>query len=150
MERRYLGKKEGVLSIRRGRNSKLHGQHISTYPGRRQDLIAHGFNVSNVPIVLEVCCAMHLNNGFVLTKPMVAVLQVKGKRLVCIVLDEDIAWWALDQVVNVLGLVAVIPIISPGWIALELTLDAYLSPGISRLKGGQLVVVRVVDERHAD
>lgn len=48
---------------------------------------------------------------------LVAVLQVKGKRLLYTILNKYIAEWALDQVVNVLGLVAGISIISPGFIA---------------------------------
>lgn len=145
-----MRKKERKVSIRGRRDSKLYGQHVSAHPGRRYDFVAYGSNIHDVLIVHQVCRAMHLDDGFVSTKSMVAVLEVKGKCILCTILDEYIAEWASDKMVNMLGLVASISNFSPGVLAVELALDAYLSPGIGCLKGGQLVVVLVVDKRHAD
>jgi hypothetical protein len=92
------------LSIRGRRNSKLHGEHIATHPGRRNDFVTHGFNLLDLLIAHQMRCTLHLDDHFVFTDIVVAVLEVEGEGSLRTALDEYLAEWAIDKIINMLSL----------------------------------------------
>lgn len=91
----------GAEVIIRGRhNGKLHGEHIATHPGCRNDLVAHNFNVLDLLVVHQVCRTMHFDDDFVFMDLVVAMLEVKGDGILRTVLDEYFAEWTFDEIIN--------------------------------------------------
>jgi hypothetical protein len=86
------------------RDSKLHREHIGTHPGYRNDFVTHGFNVSDHLVVHQVRRTLHLDDHFVFMNRVVAVLEVEGKGSLCTVLDEYVAEWTFDKVINMWSL----------------------------------------------
>ena len=76
---------------------------------------------------------MHLDDGFVFTDLVVAVLEVKGEGILQTILDEYLAKWAFDEIIDTLGLMAISWLISLDVISVPLTFDTNLAPGIRRL-----------------
>lgn len=76
---------------------------------------------------------MHLDDGFVFTDLVVAVLEVKGEGILHTILDECLAKWAFDEIIDTLGLMAISWVISLDAISVPLTLNTHLAPGVRRL-----------------
>lgn len=93
-----------VVSLRSRHDRKLHGEHIFPHPGRGNDFVTHGFNVLDLNVVHQVCCTMHFDDGFIFMDFVMAVLKVEGVGHVRTILDEYLAEWAFNEIVDMLGL----------------------------------------------
>ena len=51
-----------------------------------------------------MCCAMHLDDGFVFMDLVAAMLKVKAERNLRTVLKEYLAEWAFNEIVDMVGL----------------------------------------------
>jgi len=87
-------------------DGELHWKHLATggHPGGRNHLIPEGDDVLDGLTIHQVPGAFDLDDGLAGADGVVAVLEVEAEGEVGSVLEEDIADWSIDDVVDGRGL----------------------------------------------
>jgi len=93
---------EGV-GLRLRHYSELHRDH-PTHPGSGDDLVSHRFDVLYIVLAHQVCGTMNFDNGLILLQLVVSMLQIKREGLLRSVLEENLAEWSLQEVIDSLSL----------------------------------------------